>query len=159
MGARKATCSGRGRDRLGLTTSCGAYGRRMTRTFCPFLCLSMPGFMPSTPRCGSPLALPMPLLCLCAELSTALPLDRALAALLAAMASSVYAPGSTLANTLNASRIGRYPVHRLRDRRTNTVSVLQLQRQGACSRAPSGGQGLQTQRCAGLGDLNRITKS
>ena len=80
----------------------------MPRTFCPFLCLSMPGFMPSTPRCGSPLALPMPLLALCAS-----PLAWPLAALLAAMASSVYAPGSTLANTLKASRIGRYPVHRL----------------------------------------------
>lgn len=34
-------------------------------------------------------------------------------ALLAAMASSVYARGSALANTLNASRIGRYPVQRL----------------------------------------------
>ncbi len=36
------------------------------------------------------------------------------AARLAAMASSVYAPSSTLANTLKASRMGRYPVHRLR---------------------------------------------
>ena len=41
-------------------------------------------------------------------------LASSLAPRLAAMASSVYAPSSTLANTLNASRMGRYPVHRLR---------------------------------------------
>lgn len=68
-------------------------------------------------------------------------------ALLAAIASSVYAAASTLANALKASRMGRYPVQRLQGRRSAAGHAeFQAGGQGP-GRAEDHAQGASRQRC------------
>jgi hypothetical protein len=81
-------------------------GQTLPFPFFPALPLALP-LLPLLPPLVPPVAPLLPL----APLLPWWPF----AALLAAIASSVYAAGSTFANALKASKMGRYPVQRLQE--------------------------------------------